>query len=113
MMQNKKGRTKQQNGTKCNKTNKTQQNNKNFVVAQQNNKIFCSFTTKQQNSKTTKQQNNKIFCFYTTKQQNILLVHYKTTQFLNPTQQNNKIFCWFIDYPYQHWDQHHLAQSDI
>ena len=95
------------------KTNKTQQNNKTFVVSQQNNKIFCSFTTKQQNSKTTKQQNNKIFCFYTTKQQNILLVHYKTTQFLNPTQQNNKIFCWFIDYPYQHWDQHHLAQSDI
>ena len=75
------GRTKQQNGTKCNKTNKTQQNNKIFVVTQQNNKIFCSFTTKQQNSKTTKQQNNKIFCFYTTKQQNILLVHNKTTKF--------------------------------
>ena len=75
------GRTKQQNGTKCNKTNKTQQNNKTFVVAQQNNKIFCSFTTKQQNSKTAKQQNNKIFCFYTTKQQNILLVHNKTIKF--------------------------------
>ena len=77
------GRTKQQNGTKCNKTNKTQQNTKIFVVAQQNNKIFCSFTTKQQNSKTTKQQNNKIFLiqlnkttkYFVVSQRNILLVY--------------------------------------
>ena len=75
------GRTKQQNGTKCNKTNKTQQNSKIFVVAKQNNKKFCSCTTKEQNSKKTKQQNNKIFCFYTTKQQNILLVHNKTIKY--------------------------------
>ena len=92
MPQNKVGRTKQQNGTKCNKTNKTQQNNKIFVVAQQNNKIFCSFTTKQQNSKTTKQQNNKIFCSYTTKQQNILFLHNKTTKYFVSPKQNNKIF---------------------
>ena len=70
------GRTKQQNETKCNKTNKTQQNTKFFVVAQQNIKNFCSFTTKQQNNKKTKQQKNK-----TTKQQNILFPHNKTTKY--------------------------------
>ena len=89
-----KGRTKQQNGTKCNKTNKTQQNTKNFVAAQQNNKIFCCCTTKQQNilfqhDKTTKyfvqtQQNNKIFCFNTTK-------HNKTAKYFVSPNQNNKI----------------------
>ena len=101
------GRTKQQNGTKCNKTNKTQQNNKIFVVAQQNNKIFCS---------------------YTTKQQKILFLHNKTTKYFVSPKQNNKyfvvshrnillfvniIFCWFIDYPYQHRAQIHLAKIDI
>ena len=125
------GRTKQQNETKCNKTNKIQQNTKIFVVAQQNNKKFCSFTTKQQNilsfhNKTTKyfvpkQQNNNFFCFYTTKQQNILLVQNKTTKIIesNSTKQQNilllanMIFCWFIDYPYQHRAQIHLVQIDI
>ena len=76
------GRTKQQNGTKC---NKNQQNS----TKQQN---FCCFTTKQQNilflhNKTAKQQNNK-----TTKQQNILFLHNKTTKYFVSPLQNNTIF---------------------
>ena len=63
------GRTKQQNETKCNKTNKTQQNTKIFVAAQQNNKIFCCCTTKQQNILFQHNKTTKYFVSPKTKQQ--------------------------------------------
>ena len=87
----------EQNVTKPTKLNKTPK----FLLL--HNKTTKYFVPSQQNSKTAKQQNNK-----TTKYFALLLFCCFAVLLLA-----NIIFCWFIDYPYQHRDQIHLAQIDI